>query len=69
MHPSDFRHHSDRERADRERRPDTPRNGPEPYDKYTRQGAQDGGPAAYLCNYLDHHGVKPMYDLDSPWSR
>jgi hypothetical protein len=27
--------------------------------KYTRQGAQDGGPAAYLCTYLDNHGVKP----------
>ena len=53
-----FRRHPDRERADRERRPDTPRNGPEPYEKYTRQGAQDGGPADYLCNYLDHHGVK-----------
>ena len=28
----------------------------EPYIKYTIQGAQDGGPAAYLCNYLDNHG-------------
>jgi hypothetical protein len=34
-------------------------HGPEPYNKYTRQGAKDGGPAAYLCNYLDNHGVKP----------
>jgi hypothetical protein len=34
-------------------------HGPEPYNKYTRQGAQDGGPAAYLCTYLDNHGVKP----------
>jgi hypothetical protein len=24
-----------------------------------RQGAKDGGPAAYLCTYLDNHGVKP----------
>jgi hypothetical protein len=31
-------------------------HGPEPYIKYTIQGAQDGGPAAYLCNYLDNHG-------------
>jgi hypothetical protein len=34
-------------------------HGIEPYNKYTRQGAQDGGPAAYLCTYLDNHGVKP----------
>jgi hypothetical protein len=34
-------------------------HGPEPYNKYTRQGAQDGGPDDYLCNYLDNHGVKP----------
>ena len=34
-------------------------HGPEPYNKYTRQGAQDGGPAAYLCTYLDNHVVKP----------
>ena len=34
-------------------------HGLEPYNKYTRQGAQDGGPAAYLCTYLDNHGVKP----------
>ena len=35
-------------------------NGPEPYNKYTRQGAQDGSPAAYLCTYLDNHGFKPL---------
>jgi hypothetical protein len=34
-------------------------HGPEPYNKYTRPGAQDGGPAAYLCTYLDNHVVKP----------
>jgi hypothetical protein len=34
-------------------------HGPEPYNKYTRKGAQDGGPAVYLCTYLDNHGVKP----------
>jgi hypothetical protein len=34
-------------------------HGPEPYNKYTRQGVQDGGPAAYLCTYLDNHRVKP----------
>ena len=34
-------------------------HGPEPYNKYTRQGAQEGGPAAFLCNFLDDHGVKP----------
>ena len=34
-------------------------HGPEPYNRYTRQGVQDGGPAAYLCNYLDNHGVNP----------
>ena len=33
--------------------------GPEPYNKYTRQGAEDGGPADYLCTYLENHVVKP----------
>ena len=35
-------------------------HGPEPYNKDTRQGSQDGGPAAYLCTYLDNHGVQPV---------
>jgi hypothetical protein len=26
---------------------------------HTQTSAQDGGPAAYLCNYLHNHGVKP----------
>jgi hypothetical protein len=34
-------------------------HGPDPYNKYTCHGAQNGGPAAYLCTYLDNHGVKP----------
>jgi hypothetical protein len=33
-------------------------HGPDPYNKYTRQGAQEGGPAAFLCNFLNDHGVK-----------
>jgi hypothetical protein len=53
-------------------------HGPEPYNKYTRPCAQEGGPAAYLCTYLDNHGVKPEKvlkkaglagaDLDDPAS-
>jgi hypothetical protein len=48
-------------------------HGPEPYNKYTRQSAQEGGPADYLCTYLDNHGVKPEKVLnkgglaDSDW--
>jgi hypothetical protein len=34
-------------------------HGPETYNKYTRQSAQEGGPVAFLCNFLDDHGVKP----------
>ena len=37
-------------------------NGPEPYNKYTRQGAQKGEPCAFFCNscnFLDDHGVSP----------
>jgi hypothetical protein len=32
---------------------------PESYNKYTIQGAQEGGPDAFLCNFLDDQGVKP----------
>jgi hypothetical protein len=34
-------------------------NGHEPYNKHTRKGAQEGGPSAFFCNFLEDHGVSP----------
>jgi hypothetical protein len=68
-----FRRIPDRDRRPDTQRSDraTPRTSPaKPDIKYLRQGAhglepynkymrQDGGPADYLCTYIDNHGVKP----------